>query len=145
MPSSPVTDAAVALIELSAMTATASSPSNITTTTVSPTSSARVVPPLVSYQDIVSSLTGSTVEPQGIRTQPARRRGGRGRPPMPHLPAAAFRRPATLAQPGSQLTNLACRLLCLLIPTPGRSEFNIISTSPHWAATIVKIFYLIIL
>jgi hypothetical protein len=69
-----------------------------------PTSSQRVVPPPVSYQDIVSSLARSTVESQGTRTRPARRRSGRGRPPMPRLPAAAFRRPATLAQPGSQLT-----------------------------------------
>jgi hypothetical protein len=87
LPSSPVTDAALALMDLSTTVSQLStavshpSTSHTIATTVSP-SCARYVPPPVSYQDIVSSLNRPAME---TRARPARRRGGRGRPPIPRL------------------------------------------------------------
>jgi hypothetical protein len=103
-----VLDAAMALIELSTTTVTATS--NVTTTRFQPPSSTssvtttRFPPTPISYQDIVSSLNRSSDSNQGIRTRPARRRGGRGRPTMPRLPAAAFRSPNTSTTPSLQIT-----------------------------------------
>jgi hypothetical protein len=47
---------------------------------------------------------GRSAEVRGIRTRTARRRGGRGRPPMPRLPTAALQRPHTTPTPNLQMT-----------------------------------------
>jgi hypothetical protein len=102
MPNSPATAAALALIDLSTTTAAMPAPVMTSSTVSAPSAlAARTGPTPISYQDIVTSLERS-VESQGIRTRPARRRGGCGRPPMPRLPAAALRRPNTT--PNLQMT-----------------------------------------
>jgi hypothetical protein len=104
MPTSPVTAAALALIDLSTTTVTVPTLAPVASTVRAPTTpAARSVPTPISYQDIVTSLERSA-EGQGIRTRTARRRGGRSRPPMPRLPAAALRRPHTTPTPNLQMT-----------------------------------------